>query len=95
MSTISWDESEQLRQARAEYLENAGYTTLAQAQTFAAAIRKLLIFPEQATLPGGNESYRMNHAELRRLLEKAESDVSKLRQIAASSVSYIAPCIRD
>ena len=91
MASVTPDEFEQLRAARASYIENAAYATASQASAFAAAIRVMLIFPEQVVMPGG-ESFRNNHTELRQLLAKAESDAGKLR--AHSSAVYINPCLR-
>lgn len=91
MPAISTDEFEQLRAARAAYIENAAYSTASQASAFAAAIRVLMIFPEQVILPGG-ESFRNNHTTLQQLLRKVESDIGKLN--ATSSVNYLHPHLR-
>lgn len=93
MST-SWDESAVLEDARATFVANRSYMTIESCRAFIGACRTLLIFPEQATLPGGGEMFRFNHSEIGKMLRQAEIFLSN-RQGASAQLTHVRLCGRD
>lgn len=72
--------------ALTSYRSNADFSepgNSAKAAAFVTAVRILLSFPEQMT--HGEESYRLNHSELRKQMEKAEKIQRTSTSAAANS----------
>lgn len=93
MSSISWDESAVLEQARATAVANMAYTDVAQARALLAALQTLMLFPEQGTLPNG-EMFRFNHTEIGKLIPDIRRYIAN-RSGASGQVTAVRLCGRD